>query len=299
MIPDADHDRLQMLAGLRAGERRAEVAGTETAILEAGDGAPLLLLHGGIECGGAYWAPVIPSLAERYRIVVPDIPGFGESAPLASLDAAALERWFADLINRTCDRAPLLVAHSLLGGPAAAFAAAHPGLLRGLCVYAAPGIGPYRIPLGLRAVTIRFALRTNRNNAERFERFALLDRERTRLQSPDWFDSFSAYSLARARVPGVKRAMNRLLRMGTRRVPDSELRAIDAPVSLIWGTEDRMVPVELALGARARLGWPLELIDEAAHVPHLERPEAFVASLERLLAEAPGSPESRDVLRRA
>jgi 2-hydroxymuconate-semialdehyde hydrolase len=281
-----------MLAGQPVGERRLELAGTETAILEAGEGPPLILLHGGIECGGAYWAPVIAALAGRYRVIVPDVPGLGESAPLPSLDPDAFERWFAELIDRTCDRQPLLAAHSLLGGLAAAFAAHRPGLLRALCVYASPGIGPYRMPLRLRAVAIRFAVRTNRKNAERFERFALLDRERTRLQSPGWFDSFSTYSLARARVRYVKRAMNQLIRVGTRRVPESELRRIDAPVSLLWGIEDRMVPVELARRAHASLGWPLELIGETAHVPHIERPEAFVASLERLFAAAPRSPET-------
>ena len=62
------------------------MAGISTAVLEGGDGPPLVLLHGGIECGGAYWAPVIARLAENHRLVVPDAPGLGESEPVARLD---------------------------------------------------------------------------------------------------------------------------------------------------------------------------------------------------------------------
>ena len=59
-------------------------------LLEGGDGPPLVLLHGGIECGGAYWAPVIASLAESHRLVIPDVPGLGESEPVARLDPSGL-----------------------------------------------------------------------------------------------------------------------------------------------------------------------------------------------------------------
>ena len=76
-----------MLAGLPVTERRARLAGVSTALLEGGDGPPLVLLHGGIECGGAYWAPVITRLAEHHRVIVPDVPGLGESEPWTGLDA--------------------------------------------------------------------------------------------------------------------------------------------------------------------------------------------------------------------
>ena len=52
--------RERMLAGLPVDERRLDLAGASTAVLEGGDGPPLVLLHGGIECGGAIWAPVSP-----------------------------------------------------------------------------------------------------------------------------------------------------------------------------------------------------------------------------------------------
>lgn len=61
------------------------MAGVATSVLQAGQGPPLLL-HGGIECGGPYWAPVVSRLAERHLVVVPDVPGLGESEPVERLD---------------------------------------------------------------------------------------------------------------------------------------------------------------------------------------------------------------------
>jgi pimeloyl-ACP methyl ester carboxylesterase len=289
-------ERERMLADLPVTERRLGVAGTETAILEGGVGPPLILLHGGIECGGAYWAPVIPALAGRHRLIAPDVPGLGESSPLRRLDTEAFAAWFAGLIDKTCDERPVLIAHSLLGSLAASFAGARPDVLRQLCIYAAPGVGPYRMPFRLRVVAVRFALRTDQRNAERFERFALLDRERTRSLAEDWFDSFSSYTLAQAQVRHVKRTMNQLIRVGTRRTDDADLRRINAPVSLIWGMQDRMVPIELAYGARSRLGWPLRVVDGAAHAPHIERPGAFVARLEEALGTSFAPPPTKEVL---
>jgi 2-hydroxymuconate-semialdehyde hydrolase len=270
--------RERLLAGLPVRERRVDAAGVATVVLEGGAGPPLLLLHGGIECGGVYWAPVLARLAASHRVVVPDAPGLGESAPFDRFDDERFARWLHELIDLTCEARPTLVAHSLLGTLAARFAA-HGDSLARLVVYAAPGIGRYRMPLGLRVVATRFALRPNERNGARFERYALFDRERTRRRDPAWFDSFGAYTLSRARVPHVKRTMRALLDIGTARVPDAELRRIGIPATLLWGRCDRMTPPALARAASTRLGWPLHVVDSAAHVPHLEQPGAFADRL--------------------
>ena len=245
-------------------------------MLEAGEGPPLVLVHGGIECGGVIWSPVLAQLAERHRVIVPDLPGLGESEPLDRLDAAGFAEWFEALIHETCPEAPTVVAHSLGGTLAARFAAQRAAPIRRLVVCAAPGVGPYRMPLRLRVIAIRFALRPTDRNAERFERFALLDRDRARARDPEWFDAFSAYTQTRAAVPHVKRTMQQLIKAGTKQIPEPDLRRIEAPASLVWGRHDRMVPLDLAEGAATRLGWPLHVVEGAAHAPQIEQPEAFL-----------------------
>jgi 2-hydroxymuconate-semialdehyde hydrolase len=284
--------RQRLLTAVPVTERRLRLASGTTAVLEAGDGPPLILLHGGIECGGVYWAPVISKLAESHRVIVPDLPGLGESAPVARLDAAAFAAWFTELIGRTCQEEPALVAHSLDGSLAARFAAAHDSLLRQLVIYGAPGIGPYRLPPGLRVVAIRFGLRPTARNAERFERWAFFDLDQARGQDPEWFEAFSEYTRGRAVVPHVKATMRRLIKTGTRRIPDTELKRITVPTGLVWGRQDRFVPLAVAEGASARLGWPLHVIDDAGHVPHIERSGAFLAVL-RAVLNAP-SPRIRE-----
>jgi pimeloyl-ACP methyl ester carboxylesterase len=278
-----DDSRERLLAGLPVTERRLELAGASTAVLEGGDGPPLVLLHGGIECGGAYWAPVISDLAESHSLVIPDAPGLGESEPFAGLDTAALADWFAELVRSTCREEPTLVAHSLLGNLAARLAVRHPELLRRLVIYGAPGIGPYRMPLRLRVVAIRFALRPTEKNEERFERFAFHDLDGARRRDPQWFEAWSAYSRARAVVPHCKRTMRWLIPHCTKEIPDADLRSLTLPTALVWGRHDRFVSLDHAEAASARLAWPLHVVDDAGHVPHIEQPEAFLHALRAAL----------------
>lgn len=67
---------------MSAQQRTTTVDGLTTSYLEAGDGPPLVLLHGG-EFGASAehgWETVIDALAERYRVIAPDVLGYGGSA---------------------------------------------------------------------------------------------------------------------------------------------------------------------------------------------------------------------------
>jgi pimeloyl-ACP methyl ester carboxylesterase len=275
--PTDEENRERMLVGVPVSGRRLEAAGVSTMVLEAGDGPPIVLLHGGIETGGVYWAPVIAPLTKEHRVIVPDSPGLGASEPLDRLDAAAFSAWLADLIRSTCSQKPVLVAHSLNGSLAARFATeAAGGLIERLVLCGSPAIGRYHMPPGLILTAIRFSVRpTERNNA-RFAEWAFLDTARTRSRDPHWYDAFMAYGLSRGRNRDVKRTMRHLIKAGSKRIPDAGLRSIPVPVALIWGRHDRMVPIHLAEEAHRRFGWPLHVIEDAGHVPHIEQPDAFV-----------------------
>src|SRR6266480_1123200 len=66
--------------------RDAEVEGIKLHYMTAGHGTPLILLHGYAETS-LMWKPIIPLLAERFTVIVPDLPGIGDSAiPVAGLD---------------------------------------------------------------------------------------------------------------------------------------------------------------------------------------------------------------------
>ena len=59
-------------------ERRLQLAGVSTAVLEGGDGPPVVLLHGPGEYA-AHWMRVIPDLVTTHRVVAPDLPGHGRT----------------------------------------------------------------------------------------------------------------------------------------------------------------------------------------------------------------------------
>lgn len=274
--------RQRMLAGLGSSPRMRDIDGVPTSIFEVGDGPALVLLHGGIECGGALWAPVLVRLAARHRVLVPDLPGLGESAPVDRLDVDRFDRWFTDLLRTTGTERPTVVAHSLIGSISARAATRWRGMVRRLVVYGGPAVGAYRMPPQLRYVAVRFAIHPTARNAERFDRFALLDLDATRRRDPEWFKAFEKYNLSQALVPHVKQTMNWLIKAETKTIPDAELARIEVPVYLLWGRHDRMVPLEIAEKASARHGWPLYVVDGAAHVPHIEQPDLFVETLNKI-----------------
>lgn len=276
-----------MLAGVGGRVYDLDASGVRTRVIEAGDGPPLVLQHGGIECGGIMWTPVLADLARHHRVVVPDAPGLGESAPVDRLDLEAFTRWFDALLHLAGLERPALVAHSLLGTMAARYASQRSQRLGRLVIYSAPGVGPYRMPWQLRYAAIRFAIRPTPRNAERFDRFALLDLDATRRRDPDWYRAFDAYNRAQARRRHVKRTMNRLVADQTKPIAAADLARIDIPVSLLWGRHDRMVPLSIGQAAATIHGWPLHVIDGAAHAPHIETPERFVTALTMLLDDQP------------
>ena len=268
--------RERVLSVTAAKPRVVDVGGVATSILEAGDGPPLLLLHGGVESGAAVWAPVLDRLATSHRVVAPDIPGLGESEPIGALDARAFSSWLRGTMQALDMDRPRVVAHSLGGSLAARFAADASEALSGLVVYAAPGAGPYRMPLRLMYSAIRFSLRPSAANSERFDRFLLFDLDATRALHSSWYEAFDEYNRAQAAVKQVKKTMNRLVSLGTKRIPDEELSRIHGPVDLIWGRHDRMVPLKTAKAAAERHRWPLHVVENTAHAPHLEQPDAFL-----------------------
>src|ERR1041385_946537 len=123
MPKTADELRALLLQRCTARSRALDAAGSTTQLLEAGEGPPLVLVHGAIECGGITWVPVIDELAKRYRVIVPDVPGLGASTPLARMDMPGFTERLKAVIADTCREPPILVVHSMVGSVGAKFAA--------------------------------------------------------------------------------------------------------------------------------------------------------------------------------
>lgn len=67
-----------------------------------------------------------------------------------------------------------------------------------------------------------------------------------------------------------------------RMLSGAELRRIELPAAMVWGRHDRFVPLGLAEAAGSRVSWPLRVVEDAGHAPHIEQPGAFLDALEAI-----------------
>ena len=277
--------RERLLAELPVSERRLDVDGVDTAVLEGGDGPPLVLLHG-VGSFAAEWAQVIPQLARRNRIVAPDLPGIGESAPHAEgLSARTAVAWLRSLISQTCAEPPVVVGHSAGGAIAAHLATENPSSLRRLVLVDSSSLGRFRPAPRLIASLVRYGARPSPANRDRFLRQVLVNPDRARRAWGDRWAALEAYDIDQAKRPSVDAANRQLvMRIGARRIAADQLRRINVPVALIWGTADRLMRFRIAEDASEQLGWPLHAIHDCGHGPHIERADAFLEALETATA---------------
>jgi pimeloyl-ACP methyl ester carboxylesterase len=279
--------RERLLAGVPVSERRLALAGHQTAVLEGGDGPPVVLLHGAGEFA-ACWMRVIPELAEAHRVIAPDLPGHGASELAGEpLDAARVIAWLGELIERTCPSPPALVGHLLGGAIAARFAIDQPDRLGRLVLVDTYGLGRFWPTPRYALAMLAFAARPTEGTQERLFRQCTFDLDGLREQLGERGQLLEAYALDRARAPGVNAALKHLMpQLGVPAIPPAELARIAVPTTLIWGRHDRQVRLGLAETASARYGWPLHVIEQAADDPAVERPEAFLQALRGALGSA-------------
>jgi pimeloyl-ACP methyl ester carboxylesterase len=245
----------------------------------------VVLLHGQGGWAGV-WLPVMADLARDHRVVAPDLPGLGASRVNgAPPDTGRVLAWLGELLDRTCPAPPVLVGVSLGGSIAARFAAAHGDRLSGLVLVSMGGlVGKVRIPPAMLLALVRHSLRPTERTAMGMLRQVSVDVERVQRRMGDRWAPFRAYSLELARTPSVRQANRNLLReLGLRQLPPEEVARIDVPTSLIWGRQDRVMPLASAKEASVRYGWPLDVIDDAGHFLGADQPEAFLQALRRAI----------------
>jgi pimeloyl-ACP methyl ester carboxylesterase len=269
--PVATFERLGRWKLRAAGLRRHEVVTEHGRLVwwSGGSGPVLMLLHGSND-SAAGWARVADRLAQGRRLVVPDLPGHGESEPregplpigdmLAGIDRVAREE---------SPSQPFVIAGNSMGGwLGLLYARDHPDRVAMVIVEnGAPVVA------GIGKVNM-----LPKNTAEMR---ATLDA----LTGPDApaFPEFVVEDLVR-RTP--KSSFARVARTDLRPyVMDGHLSDVRVPVVLVWGDSDELLPLTYAEALRAGLPQArLEVLTRCGHVGHRECPDKFVAALEKALA---------------
>lgn len=262
-----------------------------------GQGDPMLMLHG-LGASHTSWMPVGPALAQRYRVVAPDLLGFGRTAP--SGRAPTLESNVA-MLSRLLDRefpsGPVtLVGNSMGGLVSVLLAHARPDRVRRLVLVAPalprPNHAPFD-PLVAALFTIyllpifgEFSMR--RRVAQRGPERVLRDTlrlcgvEPERVMPEAWQASVSL-AHERAAWPWTVDAYLAAARSIVRTLLRRErvyniIRGLRTPALVTQGTLDRLVPYVVSETAvKLRHDWTLARMEGIGHVPQMEVPEQWLS----------------------
>ncbi len=281
-----ENAREQLLTALPVKERRLELAGISTALLEGGDGPPIILFHGPSGYA-AHWMNVIPDLVQTHRVIAPDLPGHGASEETDGiLDADRVLIWLGELIARTCKSPPILVGQLLSGAIALRFAVREGHRLSRLVLVDSFGLSPFQPVPEFGLALTQFLAQPTEQTHRSLWRYCAFDLNSVYQRMGGRWEPFEAYNLDRARAPSVQAALGVLMQQfGMAEIPPEDLGRITVPTTLIWGRHDRATPLSVAEAASARYGWPLHVIENCADDPPIEQPEALL----RALLAAPGN----------
>ncbi|OBK43158.1 alpha/beta fold hydrolase [Mycobacterium sp. 1081908.1] len=269
-----------------------ELHGDRIAYRDAGDGPALLLIHG-MAGSSATWHAIIPQLSKKYRVIAPDLLGHGMSAkPRGDYSLGAFAVFLRDLLDELgVDRATV-IGQSLGGGIAMQFAHQHRDHCERLALIGSGGLGPDLSPLlrilsapGAEFVLPVVAPQPVLNLGNKLGSWLTSAGIRAPRAGQMWH-AYSSLSDARTR-----QAFLRTLRS----VVDYRGQAVSAlnkihlaagmPIVLIWGDQDRIIPVAHAYAAHDALeGSRLEVLEGIGHFPHVEAPSAVADILEDFIA---------------
>lgn len=235
-----------------------------------GSGPTLILLHGWL-CDWQIWSPVISTLSENFRLVLPDLPAFGQSAAGApDWNSNHYAQWLAALIDETVPGGEnfALGGHSFGGKISALYAARYASgsakRLSHLFLIDSSGLPPALSP-----------------QAQAQQKLLTFVPDKLKQLIPARFKHRLLTATGSATDHFKSNEAQRiLLKQIVREDITDVLPTITVPTTLIWGELDHETPLDqgqrfAALIPRARL----EIFAQAGHFPFVDNPQRFISSI--------------------
>ncbi len=262
-----------------------DVQGLRIHYLRAGEqGAPVVLLHGGgIDSSILSWELTIPTLAERHRVLAPDLPGYGESdKPDIEYTTAYYLQFLGAFLDAVGLQRTSLAGLSTGGGIALGFALESPERVEKLVLVDSYGLQtkaplawmgylmvhmPGYSGLSLAMMRSRWMLRASLGALLRHREAVtekLVDQAMTEVRRPRAVLAFNSYQKAE------------VLWTGTRTCYMDRLPSLNVPTLIVHGAEDTLVPVACAQQAHDLIpGSQLHFLPGCGHWSQRDCPEEF------------------------
>ena len=256
----------------RAGLARKEIAladGTRIVYLEGGTGAPLVLVHG-FGADKDNFTRVARYLTPHYRVIVPDLVGFGESSHRADVDYhyAAQAQRLHDFTQALGLSRFDLGGNSMGGGISMSLAAQHPQEVASLWLLDCAGIAaapPSELARIVTTTDTNPLIITKETDFAAFLNFVMSD--------PPYIPGSVMNAMARERMANQPLERQVFGQIATDSV-DAAVKGLATPTLIVWGDEDRAlsvgtVPVLQALLPNAQA----IVMPHVGHAPMIERPK--------------------------
>jgi pimeloyl-ACP methyl ester carboxylesterase len=282
--------------------QHVSIHGHDVRYRRSGEGPVILLVHG-IAGSSRTWREVMPALAAEHTVIAPDLLGHGESAkPVGDYSLGAYASGLRDFLGALAIPRATVVGHSFGGGVAMQLAYQHPECCERLVLVGSGGLGR-EVSWMLRLLSLPGSellmplifppfLRDRGNDVGRM----LHERGVRSARIDEMWRSYASLAESPNRKAFL-RTLRAVVDPGGQVVSAMDRLYLAAwmPTLIVWGEHDDIIPVAHAHAAHEAIpGSRLEVFDDAAHFPHAEQPERFVAVLSDFMAStAPGGgPES-------
>jgi len=267
-----------------AGLARKEITladGTHIAYLEGGSGEPLVLVHG-FGADKDNFTRVSRWLTPHYRVIVPDLVGFGESSHLRDADyhyAAQASRVRAFVQALALTRVDL-GGNSMGGGIAMSYAAQFPQEVHSLWLVDCAGIAeapPGELAKIVAATGQNPLMITKESDFPAFLKFVMSD--------PPYIPGPVMDTLARERIANQDLERKVFAQIATDSVSDA-IRGLPTPTLIVWGDEDRVLSADTVPMLKALLPDAQSIVmPHVGHAPMIERPQQAAEDYLRFRAQ--------------
>jgi 2-hydroxy-6-oxo-octa-2,4-dienoate hydrolase len=254
-----------------------EAFGIQTNYLEEGEGQPLLLLHGSGPGVSAYtnWRKVMPELSKNFRVIAPDLAGFGYTERKAdfSYDIKHWGKHLLAFLDALGIQKTHVIGNSFGGSLALAIAARFPHRFEKICLMGTP-CDKFNMTSGLRSG---------------WYYTPSIENMRTTLKHFPYSEAFLTDEMIEERyltslIPGAQEGLRKLLIEPNENgetplsgIPEHVVAGIEHPTLVVHGREDNVVPTEMGMKlGRAMPNADLHIFSKCGHWVMVERSQAFL-----------------------